>query len=135
MAVDGAGTFWIGSNVVFNNDPREAAALSGEDIWKSVDGGRTYRWMASPFGVNNTSPGLAGEDVVPADSAVVPDHHQVVDLGPFADPRRAEGAAVDGRAGADLDVVGDFDVAELRNLVVPAVAELVAEPVGTGGKG
>ena len=32
--------------------------------------------------------------------------------------------------GADLDVVADLDVAELRHLDVPAVLEAVAEPVG-----
>ena len=67
---------------------------------------------------------------MPAESAVVADHHQVVDLRPLADPRRPEGASVDRRAGADLDVVGDLDVTELRNLDVPTVLEPVAEPVG-----
>ena len=64
---------------------------------------------------------LADEQVVLADLAVVADLHQVVDLGAGADARRLEGAAVDGGAGADLDVVADLDVAELRHLDVPAV--------------
>ena len=51
-------------------------------------------------------------------------------LVPVADPRRPESAAVDRRAGADLDVVADLDVAELRHLDVPAVLEPVAEAVG-----
>ena len=70
------------------------------------------------------------KQVVPADLAVVADLHQVVDLGPRADARRLEGAAVDRRAGADLDVVADLDVAELRHLDVPAVLQPVAEAVG-----
>src|SRR5205814_9569459 len=70
---------------------------------------------------------LADEDVVPADLAVVRDHDAVVDLRAGADPRRAEGAAVDRGAGADLDVVADLDPAELRHLDVPAVLASVAE--------
>src|SRR5262249_38395482 len=61
---------------------------------------------------------LADEEVVPADPAVVADLHKVVDLGAGADARGLEGAAVDGRAGADLDVIADLDVAELRHLNV-----------------
>lgn len=61
IAVDGGGTFWIGSNDVFM-DSRAAKVLSGEDVWKSTDGGKTYQWVASPFGVTSSSTGLAGED-------------------------------------------------------------------------
>ena len=61
IAVDGSGTFWVGSNDVFN-DSRSARVLSGEDVWKSTDGGQTYQWVASPFGVTSSSAGLAGED-------------------------------------------------------------------------
>ena len=53
--------------------------------------------------------------------AVVGDLHQVVDLGAGADARGLEGAAIDRGAGADLDVVADLDVAQLRHLDVPAV--------------
>src|SRR5579859_4034511 len=61
IAVDGGGTFWIGSNDMFY-DSRSAGVLSGEDVWKSTDGGKTYQWVASPFGVTSSSTGLAGED-------------------------------------------------------------------------
>jgi hypothetical protein len=61
IAVDGSGTFWVGSNDVFN-DSRSAGVLSGEDVWKSTDGGKTYQWVASPFGPTSTTAGLAGED-------------------------------------------------------------------------
>ena len=57
---------------------------------------------------------LRADHVVPADAAVVGDHHLVVDLGAVADDRRAVGAAVDGRAGADLDVGAELDAAQLR---------------------
>src|SRR5262249_7891176 len=51
---------------------------------------------------------LADEQVVPADPAVVADHHQVVDFRPLANARRLEGAAVNGRASADLHIVADL---------------------------
>src|SRR5262249_10978119 len=52
------------------------------------------------------------------------------DLGAGADARRPEGAAVDGRAGADLDVVAQLDAAQLRHLDVATALEAVAEAVG-----
>src|SRR5262249_56337208 len=72
---------------------------------------------------------LAGENVVLADLAVVGHLDEVVDLGAAADARGLEGAAVHGGAGADLDVVADLDVAELRHLHVLAVREAVAEAI------
>src|SRR5207247_2618028 len=74
--------------------------------------------------------GLADEDVPRADAAVVADLHQVVDLRPRADPRRAEGAAVDRRAGADFNVVANLNMAELWSLDVLALDAAVAEAVG-----
>src|ERR1019366_1447909 len=53
-----------------------------------------------------------------ADSHVVRDHHEVVDLRSVADDRLAEGGAVDRGAGADLDVVADAHDADLRDLVM-----------------
>jgi hypothetical protein len=61
MAVDGSGTFWIGSNDLFY-DSRSVGIFSGEDVWKSTDDSHTYQWVASPFGVTNSTTGLAGED-------------------------------------------------------------------------
>ena len=58
------------------------------------------------------------------DDGILPDHHvvgdldEVVDLHPPLDPGPAEGAAVDGRICADLHVVVDLDVADLRDLPV-----------------
>lgn len=66
IAADGAGTIWVGSDVApyAKNDPRASSGLlTGEDIWKSVDGGRTFRWVADPFGSQTLNHGgLAGED-------------------------------------------------------------------------
>jgi hypothetical protein len=72
IAVDGAGNFWIGSDIApfAADDPRAVEALSGEDIWTSTDGGQTYSYVSDPFTVNGgNAPGLAGED---SDIAVAP---------------------------------------------------------------
>src|SRR5262249_1469004 len=75
-------------------------------------------------------PHLSGQDVVPADPAVVGDHHQGVALRPGPDPGRPERAAVDRGARPDLHVVLDLDPPELRDLDVPPVVQPVSEPVG-----
>ena len=66
MAVDGGGTIWVGSDVApyAKDDPRSGSTLlSGEDVWKSTDGGRTFSWVADPFDVGGGHSGsLAGED-------------------------------------------------------------------------
>src|SRR5205823_1172865 len=54
----------------------------------------------------------------------------VVDLRPGPDPRRAERAPVDRRAGADFHVVFDHHVADLRHFNVLAVHGAVAEAIG-----
>jgi len=51
----------------------------------------------------------------------VRDVHEVVELRPAADARRAESPAIDGAVRADLDVVLDDDGADLRDLG-PALA-------------
>src|SRR5262249_28325062 len=72
---------------------------------------------------------LADDQVVPADAAIVRDLHEVVDLRAAPDKRYRERAAVDRRAGADLDVVLEFDRTELRNLLMLAGVEPIAEAV------
>jgi hypothetical protein len=68
IGIDGAGTIWIGSNIDGNtgNDPRSVpgvGVLSGEDLWRSVDGGRSFQWVGDPYGLNGPdSFGLGGED-------------------------------------------------------------------------
>src|SRR6266540_4551193 len=75
------------------------------------------------------NPGLAAQDAVVTDHDIVTDLHKVIDLGAAADDRRAERAAVDARVGADFDVVLKNDVADLRDLEVPALVEDVSKTV------
>lgn len=67
IAADGGGTIWVGSDIApyAKNDPRAqpTGVFSGEDIWKSTNGGKTYTWVADPFATGSSSnSGLAGED-------------------------------------------------------------------------
>src|SRR5688500_15748157 len=48
-------------------------------------------------------PSLACNQAVAANTAIVADLHEIVDLGALPYHRVAKGAAVDGRIGADLD--------------------------------
>ena len=73
---------------------------------------------------------LADEQIVFADLTVVPDLHQVVDFCPRANARSHEGSAVDGGAGANFDVVGHLDTAELWHLHVASFGQAIAETIG-----
>ena len=64
-----------------------------------------------------------------ADDAVVADLAEIIDLGSLADHGVANAAAIDPRAGADLDIVMDDDAADLRNLGMALGAEQIAEAV------
>ena len=64
---------------------------------------------------------LAGQHGVAPDRHGVADLHEVVDLGAAPDARLLHGRAVDGRQGADLDVVLDHHDPDLRDLLVAAV--------------
>jgi len=73
IGVDGDGTFWVASDIepFAASDPRALQALSGSDVWRSKDGGRTWAWVAAPFqGASASSTGLGGEDT---DIAVAPE--------------------------------------------------------------
>src|SRR5262249_16769256 len=74
---------------------------------------------------------LADQEVVRADPAIVANHHQVVDLGALANARRLERAAVDRRAGTNLDIITDLDVAQLRHLDVASAVLPIATAIGT----
>ena len=50
------------------------------------------------------------------DADVVADLHLIIDLGAFADDGVVHGAAIDGRIGADLDIVLDDDATDLHDL-------------------
>ena len=54
------------------------------------------------------------DNAVRADLHVVADLNEIVDLCPAANARGAELRAIDARTGADLDIVFDDDVADLR---------------------
>lgn len=74
IAVAPNGVFWAAATV--NEDQRRGILLQGpipeennptsafanSDIWKSTDGGRTYQWVADPFGLVEGQMGLAGGD-------------------------------------------------------------------------
>src|SRR5262249_46850553 len=64
-----------------------------------------------------------------ANRDIVADLYQVVDLGPLADDGVAGAAAVDGGAGADLDIVLDDDAADLRDLEMSRRSHHEAETV------
>ena len=66
-----------------------------------------------------------------ADADVVSDLAEVVDLDAAGDRRLVQGAAVDARIGADLDVVADPRPPHLRHLDLPLAVEDEAEPVGS----
>ncbi len=72
---------------------------------------------------------LPGEQAMVAERHVVGDLDEVVDLGAPADGRRAERPAVHGHVRAQLDIVANHDVADLRDLAVDALVEHVAEAV------
>src|ERR1700757_287442 len=61
-------------------------------------------------------PDLGRQHAMPADRHIVTDLDLIVDFGAFADDGIAQTAAIDGRPGADLDVVLDQDAAGLRYL-------------------
>ena len=67
---------------------------------------------------------------MPADPAVVGDHHEVVDFRSGADPRRAVGPPIDRGVGTDLDIVTEFHPAELRGEDVAGRPRLVTEAMG-----
>src|SRR5450830_1320895 len=68
---------------------------------------------------------------MPADADIVAYLDKVVDLGAFTDHGVANGAAVDGSAGADLDIVLDDDAPDLRHLEVALSPHHEAEAVLT----
>ena len=73
--------------------------------------------------------GKRGDGAMLADSAVVPDLHEVVDLRAGADPRAAGLRAVDARVRADLHVVVEHHVADLRNSLERPSTKRPAEAV------
>src|SRR5690349_4683061 len=96
----------------------------------SADAGLAAEHGVVPHAGAAGDPDLRTEDGVAADRDVVRDLHEVIDLRPLPDDRAAETGPVQGRVGADLDVVLDHDVPHLGNLFMAAGNEFVAETVG-----
>lgn len=46
LAIDGGGTIWAASNVT--PYAYDTGFVNGVDVWKSTDGGLTYKWVANP---------------------------------------------------------------------------------------
>jgi hypothetical protein len=66
VAIDGAGTIWgVGGIGQYDaRDPRSTGEyLTGADIWRSTDNGRSFQWVAAPFNTVEDLPGLGGFDV------------------------------------------------------------------------
>ena len=97
-----------------------AAPLADAEMVDHTGLAADHRIIAHRYAAGNS--GLAHDNAMAADHDVVANLDEVVDLGPLADHRVADGAAVDRRAGADLDVVLDDDAADLRHLDVAARA-------------
>ena len=72
---------------------------------------------------------LRDQDAMAANRHVVPDLHQVIDLGTLADHGVADGAAVDHGPCADLDIVLNDDAAELRHFLMAPRTHHIAEAV------
>ena len=73
---------------------------------------------------------LRGDEALAADAHVVGDLDEIIDLGAPPDHRLAEAGAVEGRVGADLDVVFEDHVADLRDATDLAVDGLITEAIG-----
>src|SRR5690606_21688073 len=72
---------------------------------------------------------LAGNHAATADTHIVGDLHQIVDLGAFPDDGVGHGAPVDGGVGADFDIVLNDDAADLRHALRPLRAAHETETV------
>ena len=81
----------------------------------------------------------AGDSALGDDQRMGPELHVVADrdqptqFRAGADHRAAQGGAVDGSVGPDLDVVLEDDVADLGNLVMNASVRRIAVAVGSDG--
>src|SRR5437899_5501249 len=83
--------------------------------------------VADDDGTRNTR--KPGYNAIAADANIVGDLHQIVDLGALSDDGVGHRAAIDGRVGADLDVVLDDDAADLRHALRSLGAGHEAEAV------
>ena len=74
-------------------------------------------------------PDLRHDQTQRADAHVMPHVHEVVDLRARPDHRVIDAAAIDRGVCPDLDIIADYAAAYVRNLLVRAIAEHIAEAV------
>ncbi len=67
---------------------------------------------------------LGTDNAVPPDLHVAGDLNQIIDLRTIAHRRFAETRPVEGRIGADLDIIANHHRADFRNLRMPTIAPL-----------
>src|SRR5262249_25290118 len=75
------------------------------------------------------NPALGDNHAMATDDDVVGDLHEDVDLGSFADDRIGEGSSVDRSVGSDLNIITNYDTADLRHFHVPVATHGKAEPI------
>ena len=75
--------------------------------------------------------GTSGHGAVLADSNVVTNLHQVVELDAVLENRVLQRAAINAGIGADLDIIADHNRAELLDLDPPAIVWRKTKPVRT----
>src|SRR5262249_17583184 len=102
----------------------DLGALTDGDVVGDPDLAAQHCEIAKDHAAGQAAAG--NDDAVPADLAVVPDLHEVIDLVALANPSVATATAIDASVGANLDVVLDYDPAELRHLHMSARGRLVA---------
>src|SRR5204863_9829012 len=74
--------------------------------------------------------GLRCDDRILADHNVVRDLHEIVDLCSLLNPGSAKTGAIDGRVGADLDIIVDLYNSQLLNFFRAAIAPVESKSVG-----
>jgi hypothetical protein len=74
---------------------------------------------------------LAAQQIVSADVAIVRDHDQVIDFGPFSDSCDTISATIDRHVGPDIDMRFDVNVAELGSRDVASFDLAITKTVRT----
>jgi hypothetical protein len=63
IAVDGSGTFYAAANInIATSGDTRTAGEPGIDVWRSLDHGRTYKWVAAPLNPLPFAAGVGGFD-------------------------------------------------------------------------
>jgi len=78
-----------------------------------------------------TQPRLTGYDAMAPNNNVVGDLNEVVDLGSLSNNRIANPAPIDCRSSSNLDIMLNYDNADLRHLEMPGCAHDETKPVLT----